>query len=199
LSSANTFGGALKLRVYGFDSRDRRNRMVFKIRVGNLVQDNAHINYAEAGACTREIAQTPDSSPAKGYQKLVQRIAMNALLLPVIVMLALLVPAYSQQEINPTWYDPWAGPNKAVVQHSQSRLANRKEWGESRSRAPTGCSKRRASVQGARDHERTAEIAAKSIRIGSPLKNFVCRQKPSSDFRLPNWRQSRIRQSFHPG
>jgi hypothetical protein len=40
-----------------------------------------------------------------------QRIAMNATL-AVIVMLGLLVPAFSQQETDPTWYDPAAGRSR---------------------------------------------------------------------------------------
>ena len=31
----------------------------------------------------------------------------------------LLLPAYGQQEVDPTWYDPWAAPNAAVVHPAQ--------------------------------------------------------------------------------
>jgi len=31
----------------------------------------------------------------------------------------LLLPAYGQQEVDPTWYDPWAAPTTAVVHPSQ--------------------------------------------------------------------------------
>lgn len=31
----------------------------------------------------------------------------------------LLLPAYGQQEVDPTWYDPWAAPNTAVIPPSQ--------------------------------------------------------------------------------
>jgi hypothetical protein len=30
-----------------------------------------------------------------------------------------------QQEIDPTWYDPWAAPNRVVAQHPQPRTASR--------------------------------------------------------------------------
>jgi hypothetical protein len=86
-----------------------------------------------------------------------KRIAMNATL-AAIVMLALLVPAYSQQDTDPTWYNPWAAPNQAVVQHQQSRPANRKTRRENRSAAGHK-SNRQTSVQTARDHEGTREIA----------------------------------------
>jgi hypothetical protein len=86
-----------------------------------------------------------------------QRIAMNATL-AAIVMLALLVPGYSQQETDPTWYNPWAAPNQAVVQRAPSRPANRKTRREIRSAAGRR-GDRPTSVQTARDHERTREIA----------------------------------------
>jgi hypothetical protein len=35
----------------------------------------------------------------------------------------LLVPAYGQQEVDPTWYDPWAAPNMLVVHSSQPAVA----------------------------------------------------------------------------
>jgi hypothetical protein len=45
--------------------------------------------------------------------------------LALIAMLfgVLLLPAYGQQEVDPTWYNPWAAPNTAVVQSSQPRVA----------------------------------------------------------------------------
>lgn len=39
------------------------------------------------------------------------------------VMVTTLLPAYGQQEVNPTWYDPWPGPNAAVARSSQPRVA----------------------------------------------------------------------------
>jgi len=38
-------------------------------------------------------------------------------------MVMTLLPAYGQQEVDPTWYDPWAAPNTVVVQSSQPRVA----------------------------------------------------------------------------
>ena len=35
----------------------------------------------------------------------------------------LLLPAYGQQEVDPTWYDPWAAPNAAVVHPAQPPAA----------------------------------------------------------------------------
>jgi hypothetical protein len=45
--------------------------------------------------------------------------------LVLIAMLfgVLLLPAYGQQEVDPTWYNPWAAPTPAVAHSSQSRAA----------------------------------------------------------------------------
>jgi hypothetical protein len=44
--------------------------------------------------------------------------AFMAMLLGAIFTI-LLLPAYGQQEVDPTWYDPWAAPNTAAVYPSQ--------------------------------------------------------------------------------
>jgi hypothetical protein len=36
---------------------------------------------------------------------------------------AMVLPAYGQQEVNPTWYDPWVPPAPAVVHSSQPVVA----------------------------------------------------------------------------
>lgn len=33
------------------------------------------------------------------------------------------LPAYSQQEVDPTWYDPWAARNTVVLHSSQPQVA----------------------------------------------------------------------------
>ncbi|HMD17884.1 MAG TPA: hypothetical protein VKH18_14555 [Terriglobales bacterium] len=45
-------------------------------------------------------------------------LASTAVLFGAMVTI-LLVPAYGQQEVDPTWYDPWAAPNTVVVHSSQ--------------------------------------------------------------------------------
>jgi hypothetical protein len=145
--------------------KDRRNKMVFKKRTSNFVQDNMHPNCAEARAArSNEITQNPASPPTRGYLRLAERTTLNALL-GGIVMLALLAPAFSQQEIDPTWYDPWGAPHQAVVQHPQSRPAGRKNQRVTSSTSPTRRkSKKSASAQTALDGKRTEEIAAKRGR-----------------------------------
>ena len=46
-------------------------------------------------------------------------------------MLALIVPAYSQQEIDPAWYDPWAAPSKAVISMHRRDRQTTKNGGKS--------------------------------------------------------------------
>jgi len=41
--------------------------------------------------------------------------AVSRALLAVAAMLALSAPSQSQQEVNPTWYNPWPEPNKTVA------------------------------------------------------------------------------------
>lgn len=48
--------------------------------------------------------------------------ALVAMLFGAMVA-TLSLPAYGQQEVDPTWFDPWAAPNTAVVQTSQPREA----------------------------------------------------------------------------
>jgi hypothetical protein len=49
--------------------------------------------------------------------------------LALIAMLfgVLLLPAYGQQEVDPTWYNPWAAPTPAVGSSSQPRAAIRRQ------------------------------------------------------------------------
>jgi hypothetical protein len=36
---------------------------------------------------------------------------------------AMVLPAFGQQEVDPTWYDPWAPPSPAVVQSAKPAAA----------------------------------------------------------------------------
>jgi hypothetical protein len=47
--------------------------------------------------------------------KLSRKLALHAALLGATA-LTLLVPAYAQQETDPTWYDPWAKPAAHATQ-----------------------------------------------------------------------------------
>jgi hypothetical protein len=47
------------------------------------------------------------------------RVLASTAMLFGAVFTILLLPAYGQQEVAPTWYDPWAAPNAAVVPSAQ--------------------------------------------------------------------------------
>lgn len=57
------------------------------------------------------------TSGSKGISRC-RVLASMAMLLGAIFTI-LLLPAYGQQEVDPTWYDPWAAPNTAVVPPSR--------------------------------------------------------------------------------
>jgi hypothetical protein len=46
----------------------------------------------------------------------------------VVLMGSTLVPAaHGQQEVNPSWYDPWPSANKNVPHSSRAQVANRQK------------------------------------------------------------------------
>ena len=44
----------------------------------------------------------------------------------------LMLPAYGQQEVDPTWYNPWAATNTAVVHSSKPQVAIHRHQGRVR-------------------------------------------------------------------
>jgi hypothetical protein len=82
-------------------------------------------------------------------------------LLAVAAIVTLLVPAYSQQEVAPTWYDPWkAASNTVVYRPQQTRIAHR----ENRTRISSGAEVRKNKTEqiehAARERKRPRQIAA---------------------------------------
>lgn len=55
---------------------------------------------------------------------------LSCALLAVAAMLTLSVSAYCQQEVDPTWYNPWPEPTQSVSHHSQPGPAAKQEKGE---------------------------------------------------------------------
>lgn len=55
---------------------------------------------------------------------------LSRALLAVAAMLTLSISAYSQQDVDPTWYDPWPEPTKAVSHYSKPGPAAEQEKGE---------------------------------------------------------------------
>lgn len=57
--------------------------------------------------------------------RLPTRLLRSATLLAAVIS-TLLVPAFSQQEVDPTWYNPWPEPDKVISQPSRPPVAHRK-------------------------------------------------------------------------
>jgi hypothetical protein len=49
---------------------------------------------------------------------------LNATLLQALTVPMLLIPSYAQQEVDPTWHDPWAITAAAPAQPAQPVVAN---------------------------------------------------------------------------
>jgi hypothetical protein len=62
-------------------------------------------------------AMTNTTTRPKGIS-LSRALAFSAMLMGALLTI-LLLPAYGQQEVDPTWYDPWVAPNAAVIQSAQ--------------------------------------------------------------------------------
>ena len=58
--------------------------------------------------------------------KLSRVIVLKAALLGAMALPMLFVPAYGQQEIDPTWYDPWPAATKTVAQPGPAKSADLK-------------------------------------------------------------------------
>jgi len=80
--------------------------------------------------------------------KLSRMIAPQTLLWAVLALPSLLMPAFAQQEVDPTWYDPWAAAPKAS--HPLQAKAEQKKTARKVRVAAAG-SKENQTTQ-ARDH-----------------------------------------------
>jgi hypothetical protein len=81
-----------------------------------------------------------------------------------IALIMLLLPAYSQQEVDPTWYDPWAASSKIAVRNPQKpRIALRENRTEEQTKTSAaegaGAKKRDQHKQGNLDHQPLKQVA----------------------------------------
>jgi len=53
--------------------------------------------------------------------------ALAAILLGVLIAPTLTISAFGQQEVDPTWYDPWAKPTAVSVQQTKAAIGNQKK------------------------------------------------------------------------
>ena len=66
---------------------------------------------------TTTMTTDDDNDRIKGIGR--SRVLASMAMLFGAIFTILLLPAYGQQEVDPTWYDPWAAPNAAVVPPAQ--------------------------------------------------------------------------------
>jgi hypothetical protein len=52
-----------------------------------------------------------------------RKVLALATLFGAMVTTTLLCPAYGQQDVDPTWYNPWAASNTTAVQTTQPKAA----------------------------------------------------------------------------
>lgn len=58
--------------------------------------------------------------------KLTRNFLLNAILLQALTIPMLLVPSFAQQEIDPTWHDPWAVTTPATTRPAATALPTEK-------------------------------------------------------------------------
>jgi hypothetical protein len=67
---------------------------------------------------------------------------VKATLLAAMLVPALGLPVYAQQEVDPTWFDPWPTSTKVVVQSKNSRTHNHESRQSTSTVSPRPHSKR---------------------------------------------------------
>jgi len=94
----------------------------------------------------------------------------------------LLVPAYGQQEVDPTWYDPWAAPNAAVVQPSQPPAVVHS------SQPPVATHRYQQTVRSASPAPGAGNLRGKDTQLDQSRHSAAHKKDggtPSADIRLP--------------
>jgi hypothetical protein len=92
--------------------------------------------------------------------KFFKKSRVNETLLAALTLLMLLVPAFAQQETDPTWYDPWAKPSPAVAARATVRKVR-----------PANSRLKSSQAQAARKREIRALAPAAAV----PVKNVALR------------------------
>jgi hypothetical protein len=87
---------------------------------GNRVQDHNHDFPSSDYSGLKSVQNGDDSmttSEFKGSAR--SRVPAFIAMLSAAIFTILLLPAYGQQEVDPTWYDPWVAPTAAAVHPAQ--------------------------------------------------------------------------------
>ena len=91
----------------------------------------------------------------------------------------LLLPAYGQQEVDPTWYDPWVSPNTAVVHPQPPAVVH--------SSQPSATTSRDQTVRSTSQAQDAGKVRGKDAQLGQSRRNAAHKGDgtPSADSRLP--------------
>jgi hypothetical protein len=95
--------------------------------------------------------------------RLSKKIALRAVLLGAMAVPTLMISAYGQQEMDPTWYDPWPG-SKAAVQPAQAKAVaykNQRKVNSASAEQPQNKSKKLAQAHVPVHIERTQAMLVK--------------------------------------
>ncbi len=82
----------------------------------------------------------------------------------------LLLPAYGQQEVDPTWYDPWAGPTTAVVHPAQTPAVVYSSQAHS-SPVPVATHRYRQTVKSVSPAPDAVKLRGKDARLDQSRRN----------------------------
>lgn len=99
----------------------------------------------------------------------------------------LLLPAYGQQEVDPTWYDPWA-PNTVAVNSAQPATVVHS------SQSSVSTQQHLQTVRSASPAANAGESFPKNTRLDQSRHNAAQKSEgtPSADNRLPEYRRTVI-------
>ena len=105
--------------------------------------------------------------------------AFMAMLLGAIFTI-LLLPAYGQQEVDPTWYDPWPAPNTAAVPPAQPPAVVH-------SAQPVAAHRHQQTVRSMSPAPDTEKFRARDLQLDQSRHNAARKSggTPSADNRLP--------------
>jgi hypothetical protein len=111
-------------------------------------------------------SMTTSESRSSGRSRVPAFIAM----LSGAIFTILLLPAYGQQEVDPTWYDPWASPTAAAVPPAQPPAAVHSSQAHA-SPAPLATHRYRRTVRSGSPTPDAAKLRGKDARLDQRRQN----------------------------
>jgi len=90
--------------------------------------------------------------------KLARGMMMKAALLATLALPTLTIPAFGQQEVDPTWYNPWPNANKTAVQQPQAKpTPHKNDKSSPKVKAEAGAQPKKLKQAHAQEPAHTAE------------------------------------------